>query len=1303
MSQYLGYQQTGFANSSVNVTRAAGTETSIINHDSDPVSLYLPFDSDVQDTSANNHTVTAGGSAAVSSTQAKFGGKSLSLSGTDDYLQIADNAAFEFGSGDWTLETWFYQNDNTGHIIAQKRNTNGTWGAGAWTLGVNTNYGVGNEIVGRIEFFSNEFNSSSPLLEYEKGSAFSSGWHHLALTRAGSDWKLFLDGFVVATGSWGGTMSDASYPLTIGRDTYAGSGQRGYLNGYLDDFRIIKGVARYIKSFVPPSAAVGATLDGTIETNTTTDFTSLYLPFDSDINDDSSHGHSVTASGSAAISSTQTKFGSNSLFIDASGDYLSIPSDSSFRFEEGDFTIEMFIRPDDISTTDQVSNLACIIDHDADASTTGGWFALHQQNQALVLGANNGTLITTSNCLSATTWHHVAVVRAGGTTTIYCDGVNVGSSSDTHDYDDSTSRNLYIGKQNITFGGGNAGGTRRFDGYIDDLRILKGYAKYTANFVPPSSAVGTSVSETVNDLTVLYMPFNATEVNTSVSSNQTTLYLPFDSDIQDDSAKAHSMTATGDAAISSAQSKFGGYSLATDGTGDRLEFTYDTDSYFGTGDFTVEAWVWITGYSGGYYTIVSLGQPGATGSYQPKFLLNVESSGGKVRSIVGGTYIDHSSAISGSFPTGEWVHLAATRHNGTYKTFINGVLNGSTSDSTDVTSDSGTSTIGGANYGSGSGTAYSNNGYIDDLRIIKGTALYTENFTVPTSALGTTGSTISVSGGFEDQARNHSVTKSGTAQMNVSVKKFGTSSLLLDGDSDFLTIPNNRDFQFGNGDFTIEMQIYMLSNAGSGASDRHGLIARRDDGSNRSFHIGIQLDGGQQKLQFSHSTTGGGGTQTNYNTDIQLNTWTHIAIVRSGSSVFAFVDGVKNGTSHSIGSDTIFAGTSDLTIGHRVESTQYFHGYMDDIRIIKGLAKYTDNFTAPTSELGHGSITSSTESQVSYQDTKFLSGVWNLREQQTKMNDEEWISNDSRIPNGAGLQDENHRWYSVPPTPPNIGSVEILAVGAGGHGGNRNTSGSNTVFTSSSTGRYILAVGGGGAGPAGGGVGRAGGGGGGFVSATNLTLDTDVSYTLTVGASGGTPQGPIGPSSYPSWPGGSGGGGTYVGGGQRRPGGTGVQPSTPQPLISGIPGASNIQNLGYDGTSHPPNSDDPGSDNGPGRGGGGLGTSSSITGTATTYAGGGYSGNRNNPSPYLSNPGPGGSASQGSGSGGNGTRGGGGGGAGASSNLGGLGGPGVFVIAYPDSENALSITGSLSYSQPSRSGYRVYYFTSGTGTITLPS
>ena len=93
---------------------------------------------------------------------------------------------------------------------------------------------------------------------------------------------------------------------------------------------------------------------------------------------------------------------------------------------------------------------------------------------------------------------------------------------------------------------------------MDDIRILKGYAKYTSEFAIPTSAATTSVSETVNDLTALYLPFNSTTTNTSVSSSLTSVYLPFDSDVNDDSSNSLSVTAVGLSLISSAQSKFGG-------------------------------------------------------------------------------------------------------------------------------------------------------------------------------------------------------------------------------------------------------------------------------------------------------------------------------------------------------------------------------------------------------------------------------------------------------------------------------------------------------------------------------------------------------------------------------------------------------------------------------------------------------------------------------------------------------------------------------------------------------------------------
>ena len=685
MPKYSGFDP----EQSHNVVTTSSTTTGI-EHDSDPVSLYLPFDSDVQDASANNHTVTSVASATISSTQAKFGGNSLSLNGTSQYLTIPDNQALHFGSSDFTVEMWVYP------TTLQQCGLYSQWASGS-----NRSFKITMTGSGNIEIKGSRDGTSGGHLSITSNSTLSvNNWYHIAAVCVDGTVTVYIDGVADGSDGIGGTLYNSTNDVAIGANI-AGVASNLFA-GYIDDLRVSKGVARYTKNFIPPSQAVGATLNGANETNTTTDFTSLYLPFDSDVNDDSPHGHSVTASGGAAVSSSYSKFGGNSLFIDASGDYLSVPSDSTFRFEEGDFTIEMFIRPDDVSTTDQVSNVACIIDHDANASTTGGWFALHQQNQALVFGANNGTLITTSNCLSATTWHHVVVVRSGGTTTIYCDGVNVGSASDTHDYDDSTSRNLYIGKQNITFGGENAGGVRRFDGYIDDLRILKGYAKYTADFVAPTSAVGTSVSETVNDLIVLY--------------------LPFDSDSFEDQARNHGVTTGGTAALNTSVKKFGTSSLFVDGNSDYAAIP-DGSFLFGTNDFTVEAFVYHTGVSGAA-NIFDFRKSG------DGFTINMDSSGNVgYYSNKAGDYVIGQG--SNSIGTNSWKHLVLCRHGGTTRLFIDGTLKDSASDT--------------YNYGSLGLTIGARfdqiqqyfAGYVDDLRVTIGKAIYTSAFTAPTSAVGT--------------------------------------------------------------------------------------------------------------------------------------------------------------------------------------------------------------------------------------------------------------------------------------------------------------------------------------------------------------------------------------------------------------------------------------------------------------------------------------------------------------------------------------------------------------------------------------
>ena len=227
-----------------------------------------------------------------------------------------------------------------------------------------------------------------------------------------------------------------------------------------------------------------------------TSYTSLYLPLDSDIADDSPHGHSVTAHGGAALSSAQSKFGGNSAYFDGSGDFFTIPAHNSFKFGTNNFTIEFFMRADTVNTSAQYSSVAGLIGFDQDAGATGAYFGIRQKNATLVYVSSNAVNFTTSNVLSANTWHHIAVCRSSGTTTMYCDGTSVGSFSDSRNYTDSNNRHLYIGENEIGTG---YPANRYFKGYLDDIRILKSYAKYTGNFTPPTSAVGPGIETTTND------------------------------------------------------------------------------------------------------------------------------------------------------------------------------------------------------------------------------------------------------------------------------------------------------------------------------------------------------------------------------------------------------------------------------------------------------------------------------------------------------------------------------------------------------------------------------------------------------------------------------------------------------------------------------------------------------------------------------------------------------------------------------------------------------------------------------------
>lgn len=187
------------------------------------------------------------------------------------------------------------------------------------------------------------------------------------------------------------------------------------------------------------------------------------------------------------------------------------------------------------------------------------------------------------------------------------------------------------------------------------------------------------------------------------------------------------------------------------------------------------------------------------------------------------------------------------------------------------------------------------------------------------------------------------VTFAGTAQLDTAQKKFGTASLLLDGDSDYVTVPDSDDWTFGSSDFTIDCWARFANIT----NKFNVLLAQQVDTSNywRFFKYN------DNAIRFT--VVSGGVAVANYRTDASIisaiNTWYHLAVVRSGTNIYLFVDGIQNTTElTAVGSNSLPNFAEVLSIGRSGGGGLYHEGYIDHPRISKGVARWTTNFTPPT-------------------------------------------------------------------------------------------------------------------------------------------------------------------------------------------------------------------------------------------------------------------------------------------------------------------------------------------------------------------
>ena len=377
----------------------------------------------------------------------------------------------------------------------------------------------------------------------------------------------------------------------------------------------------------------------------------------------------------------------------------------------------------------------------------------------------------------------------------------------------------------------------------------------------------------------------------------------------------------------------------------------------GAGDFTLEAWVYITSYSDTnlIYSMEDSGGGGGTGSFA---FGSIVTSGRLYFAAGASDYLNTTGPI---VPLNTWNHIALVRSGTTYRAWLNGSSSASTVQSLD--------TSGGGEFKVGRGRSTSTNyfnGYISNFRMVKGVAVYTGAFTPPTGPLFGTqsaGTNISAITGTQtsvllntpndanfikdSSANNFTLINNGTATVSsltpfdpasntawaVSYNPFGSVS--FNGTSQYLSVANNAALNLSSGDFTIEAWIYWTGvNASSTIVDK--------DGVNNSTYPSYELAIGASKLNlYVGSGTGVSYVQqvTSTSVTVPTNQWVHVAAVKSGSTLTLYQNGSSVASATQTG--TIIDGGKPVLIGYEngQPTSSYFSGYISNFRIVKGLVE----------------------------------------------------------------------------------------------------------------------------------------------------------------------------------------------------------------------------------------------------------------------------------------------------------------------------------------------------------------------------
>ena len=820
----------------------------------------------------NRHSITYNGGTKLSGTESKFGETSAFFDGSNDYLSIPDSADWDFGTGAFTIDFWGRKPSigSSESVIAHggfghTADTNG------WTI---------------------LWNSAGLYFYVRDGSGINSTglftttidtWYHLALVReSNGDLHFFANGIELTISGVSNLTNDLglnSLDLRIGSNWEGGNN----FIGYIDELRISKGIARWTAGFTPPTSIY-----------TTDSYTKLLLHMEGD---DSGQKHEITTVGTP-IESVVGKF-DGAWEFNGSTDYLTIPNHTDLDLSSGNYTIDCWFYV-------TAFNDSVILQKDGVYGSEFSSYYVGVTNSttkkltcATGRGTSTGgTSYTGTTTLSTGIWYHAAMVVENTTVSLYLNGQLEASGTKyspiTNDSDDLTIGFIPNGPSSY-----------HFNGKIDELRISKGIARWTSNFIPPNRPYPEEYL--VDPYTVLLAHSDG-----------------------DESDSNHNITYNGGVKLSSDQSMFGETSAYFDGTDDYLELPDSADWDLGS-TFTIDFWVYHSAVSGIYQSYISNRNSTDTNNWW--FIR--KNSDGKIAisfQVSGSGTFSATTTSSSPITVSQWTHVAFTMDSGTPALYIDGVpeaLTIGTAYSAAPTS-SNPLTIGGNPYLTNE-YLY---GYMDEPRISKNIVRWASGFTPETTPYESDVNThLLLHFEGDESGQKHELTMVGTPIENATGKFNGAWE--FNGTTDYLSFADSTDWDFGTNDFTVD---FWMNTTNKTVQLNSRCTVTNGAGLGTTFAIRIHEVSGAMLFVI-------GGSGINGTIAVDDGNWHHVALVRSGTTAVLYIDGVLDVSS----TNSINIAGTLLRIGNDSNNQGHWDGKIDELRISKGIARWTSNFTPPTS------------------------------------------------------------------------------------------------------------------------------------------------------------------------------------------------------------------------------------------------------------------------------------------------------------------------------------------------------------------